>query len=181
MPDGRLLLPLCASDVPSGPKDYAKEAYLGYLTSRDGGRTWGELRKSGPFGGIPFFLLHNNEPCCVGETAPLADATCGPFHDGGSPLQEGQRRAGPDLLLRDRGEPCLEGVHRIEPIPFNFPMAYRINAIFSGRSHEKTLFICYCFCSVWRVCPCSGDAGFRAGADERLRRFSSRWGNCGTR
>jgi hypothetical protein len=57
MPDGRLLLPLWGSDLASGPKDFGKDAYAGYVESRDGGKTWGHFKKVGPFGEISLVLL----------------------------------------------------------------------------------------------------------------------------
>lgn len=61
MPDGRLLLPLWASDIASGPVEFGKDAYAGYLVSRDGGRTWGEFHKMGSFGEISLVLLKDNK------------------------------------------------------------------------------------------------------------------------
>jgi hypothetical protein len=61
MADGRLLLPLWASDLPSGPKEFGKDACAGYLVSRDGGRTWGEFQKMGPFGEVSLLLLKDNK------------------------------------------------------------------------------------------------------------------------
>src|SRR5436309_3744559 len=57
MPDGRLLLPIWGSDLASGPKEFGTDAYAGYLVSRDGGKTWGNFRKVGPFGEISLLLL----------------------------------------------------------------------------------------------------------------------------
>lgn len=61
MPDGRLLLSLWASDLSTGPKEFGKDAYAGYLVSRDGGRTWGEFQKMGPFGEVSLLLLKDNK------------------------------------------------------------------------------------------------------------------------
>jgi len=61
MPDGRILLPLWASDIASGPVEFGKDAYAGYLVSHDGGRAWGEFQKMGAFGEISLVLLRDNK------------------------------------------------------------------------------------------------------------------------
>lgn len=57
MPDGRILLPLWMSEKATGPKDFGKDAFAGYVISRDGGMTWTGFRKIGPFGEISLVLL----------------------------------------------------------------------------------------------------------------------------
>jgi len=57
LPDGRLLLPIWGSDLPSGPQEFGADAYAGYVVSRDGGRTWADFKKLGPYGEISLLLL----------------------------------------------------------------------------------------------------------------------------
>ncbi len=57
MPDGRLLLPVWMADSPQGPQDFAKDAYAGFQTSRDGGKHWGHFHRLGHFGEISLVAL----------------------------------------------------------------------------------------------------------------------------
>ena len=61
MRDGRILLPLWMSEKPTGPQDFGKDAFAGYVTSRDGGLTWKQFQKIGPFGEISLVLLPDGE------------------------------------------------------------------------------------------------------------------------
>ena len=59
MPDGKLLLPLWMSERPAGP-DLGTDRqpfFSGYLTSTDGGKTWGDVVKLGRFGETSLLLL----------------------------------------------------------------------------------------------------------------------------
>src|ERR1041385_9214715 len=61
MPDGRLLLPLWMANSPEGPQDLSKDAFAGFLTSRDGGKTWKDFKRLGQFGEISLLLLADRE------------------------------------------------------------------------------------------------------------------------